>query len=109
MRFCVTRSITLHIFIIQAITTEDLKVAIKISGAHLHSQKAEAESVLAELQKVVNSQSILQDVDKEMVMSQYPRSHYNSLTQRCFTYVCGSTAYPPQPLQAQVISFIFLL
>lgn len=91
------------------ITADDLKTAIKISGVHLHSQRAEAESVLAELQRVVNAQSVLQEADKDAVLSPYPRSHYDSLSQRCFTYVPGSTAYPPQSQRShqQQVGFYF--
>lgn len=72
-----------------------------MNGVNPHAQKAEEDSILSELQKVVNSQDILQELDKESFIARYPRSHYDSLTQRCYTYVPGSSVYPPQT-QSQV-------
>ncbi len=54
----------------------------------------ERESILIESQSIVNSRDILQDLEKDFQLIRYPKSHYDGLTQRCFTYVPGSETYP---------------
>lgn len=77
-------------------TADDMKLAIKLSDTNITNSLSfeESQKNLSIAQKSVNSKDILHGLDKEAVLIRYPRHTSESFSQRCFTYVPGSEAYP---------------
>jgi hypothetical protein len=72
-----------------------MKLAIRLNDSNVTNSLSfeENQKTLSYAQKAINSKDILDSLDKDTVL-RYPKRHYESLTQRCFTYVSGSEAYP---------------
>ena len=61
------------------------------------------ETALA-LQREINKKDILANLDTESIFTRFPKNPYDSLSQRCYTYVSYSDAYPPSqvPIRASL-------
>ena len=72
-----------------------MKLAIKLSDSNLTNSLSfdEKQKTLSYAQKIINATDILDYVEKDTVL-RYPKTHYDNLSQRCYTYIPGSEAYP---------------